>query len=117
LVVAPPANCRWSDAGDDVRRWRGQAHVAGALRGDLAQAPVTRMTRSTTSLAVWLEMAGIGEDGGGRRARAPSDWCEWELLCWRRLVEENGGDAVELMVAMAWRGEAGNGGDGDLAGG
>jgi hypothetical protein len=33
------------------------------------------------------------------------------------LVEENEGDAVELMVAMAWRGEAGNGGDGELAGG
>jgi hypothetical protein len=57
------------------------------------------------------EVARIAEDDGDQRARASSDWGDWELPSVCCLSEEEEGIEAELLAVVAWRGAAQNGGE------
>jgi hypothetical protein len=108
------------------RRRRGAARRpgSGARRGGVWEGERGRggvqehqqLTLVPVEATASREVAGNGEDGGGRRARAPVDWRDWGLPCLRRLVEENEGVEAELLGRSDERGEALSGGDGERPG-
>jgi hypothetical protein len=107
------AALRWSPERRPRRAaWRpgGGARCGASTeggRGNGGDHEPQQLTTSKWRLTASPEVAGIT---GGRRWSAARDPVDWELLRWRRLVEDKGGDATELMVATAERGEEQNNG-------
>jgi hypothetical protein len=71
------------------------------------------LTLSTPAKTASPEVAGIAGERRRPAARAPAKSADSGRLRLRGLAEEDGGDAAELMVASAWRGEAQSSGDGE----
>nr|XP_051190956.1 transcription initiation factor TFIID subunit 15b-like [Lolium perenne] len=118
MRAALPSNGRRSGHGGGGRRQNLQAHVAGAIGGDLGRTAGTRGGPGAHRGA----RGGIGEARGGRSrrweavagaARSP-DWRCRGLPGDSRLLEEVEGVVAELPGSSAERGKERSGGDGEL---